>query len=354
MSKKNLYLSLILLVVLSFVFVGNALAEEVVVCGWAGNWDLWFGDWAKAFKNETGIEIKYMSGPGVQMYQKILSEKNNPKVDVFINVPSLNYLLASKGLLEDIPWDKMSSSKNIDDKFKSKNVAIWGYDLFLLAYNRDYIQEKDAPKKWVDLIDTKYRGKITLNEPNAETALRHWMVMKDKYGEDKAWQYLMDMYKNVAKTTNTPGDVERSVATGEAPIAAMSMGNLMVAVQQAGGNIQSVPPEDGSWLMLNSIVIIKNCPHKDAAVKFVNWYLSEYAQNDIMNNLGISIAVNNNVKLTNESIKKIGLAGHTVDEVMAAAYVPDWLYWTEKVEGEKTRLELTIDELEERVKGLKD
>lgn len=354
MSKKVFYLSLILLVVFSFVLVGNALAEEVVVYGWAGNWDLWFDDWAKEFKNETGIEVKYMSGSGVQMYQRILAEKDNPKADVFLNLPSLNYLLASKGLLEDIPWDKMSSSKNINDKFKSKNVAIWGYDLHLIAYNRDYIKKEDAPKKWIDLIDSKYKNKLVLTEPNSETTLRAWMVMEDKYGEEKAWEYLLGFYDNVAKTTNTPGDMERAIATGEAPIGPMSMGNLMVATQQAGGNIQSVPPEDGAWLMVNSIAIIKNGPNKDAAVKFINWYLSEYAQDDIMNNLGISIAVNSNVKLTNEAIIEIGLAGHSVDEIMETAYVPDWEYWTEKVEGDKTRLELLIDELEKRVKGLKD
>jgi len=129
------------------------------------------------------------------------------------------------------------------------------------------------------------------------------------------------------------------------------MGSVMVAVQQAGGNVKSVIPEEGSWLMLNTIAIIKNCPHKDAAVKFVNWYLSEYAQNYIMNNIGISIAVNNNVKLNNEAIKEIGLSGHSVDEIVKTAYVPDWAYWIEKVEGDKTRLELRIDELEKKVKG---
>jgi len=354
MSKKNLFLSLILVVTFTFLFSCNIFAEEVVIYGYAGNWDLWFGDWAKVFKSETGIEIKYLSGSGVQLYQKILSEKDNPKADIFLNPPSLNYLLALQGLLEDIPWDEMSCSKNIDTKFKNKNVATWGADLYLIAYNRDYIKKEDAPKKWLDLIENKYKDKVVLWEPNAEAALRPWMVMKDKYGEEKAWEYEIGIYKNVAKTVNTPGDLERAVATGEAPIGVMSMGSTMVSVQQAGGNLQSVIPEEGALIMLNSLAILKNAPNKDAAVKFLNWFLSEYVQNDIMNNLGISIAVNSNVELTNEGLKEIGLAGHSVKEVMDTAFLPDWEYLTEKVEGDKTRLESFLDELENKLKGLKD
>ena len=354
MSKKNIYLSLILVVVFTFLFACTTLAEEVVIYGFAGNWDLWFTDWAKEFKSETGIEIQYLSGPAVQMYQKILSEKDNPKVDVILTQTALNYLLASKGLLEDMPWDEMSCSKNIDDKWKTENIAPWGYDLFMMGYNRDYVKKEDGPKKWIDLVDSKYKNKLMLYEPNCENAVKPWLIMREKYGEEKAWEYLIGMYKNVAKTANSPGDMENTMATGVAPIGVMCMGNVMVVNLQAGGNVQSVPPEEGAFLQLNTISIMKNCTNKDAAVKFINWFLSEHAQNDIMNDLGISISINNNVKLTNEDVREIGLAGHSVDEILETAYVPDWGYWTEGVEGDKTKLELLIDEIERKIKGLKN
>jgi ABC-type Fe3+ transport system substrate-binding protein len=75
--------------------------------------------------------------------------------------------------------------------------------------------------------------------------------------------------------------------------------------------------------MLNSISIMKHAPNPTGALDFVKFFLSNYMQNIIQNQLGISIAVDSNVKLTNKSLDA-ALGGETPAQVLKTAYVPDW------------------------------
>ena len=96
-----------------------------------------------------------------------------------------------------------------------------------------------------------------------------------------------------------------------------------MVLDQAGGNVQLINPEEGVFMMLNSMSIMKNAPHKDAAVKFIEFYLSAKRQNNIMNELGISVAVNSTVPVNSEVLSK-SLGDLTFADIVANAYVPDW------------------------------
>ncbi len=323
-------------------------SNNLVVYGWAGNWDLWFSNWAKQFEEETNIKLKYMSGQGAAMRQRIMTE-NASQSDVFISTPGDAFTLASEGFLADIPWDSLSNSKDVDQRFRFKQVGIWGYDLWEIGYNTKQLSGADIPKKWTDLSDPKYKGKMSMPDPANDASAWMWMTFQKAYGDDKAWDMLTKMYGNSARLASTPGDSERAIATGEVSVSPLAMGNIMVAAEQAGGSVLGQPPEDGAFLMLNSITVMKNAPNRDNALKFLNFYFSPKVQANIMNELGISIATNGSVKLAKDNIAKTGLGGQTVDQVLKTAYTPDWPYWSEKVSG-TPRISTLLKDIQGRVK----
>jgi ABC-type Fe3+ transport system substrate-binding protein len=326
-----------------------AQTSSLVVYGWAGNWDLWFEDWAGQFEDETGVQLSYISGSGPQMRQRIISE-NAAESDVFIGTPGDSFSLASEGFLADIPWDELSNAEDVDPRFRFPNVGIWGYDLWEIGYNTTLVSGADVPKSWVDLSDPKYEGMLSMPDPSLDSNAWMWMTFEKAYGEEQAWDMLTKMFDNSVRLTTTPGEAERSVATGESAIAPLAMGNIMVAAGQAGGAVLGSPPEDGAFLMLNSISVMKNAPNKDNALKFVDFYFSPSVQNNIMNELGISIATNGTVELTNEDIAETGLGGSSVEDVLETAFIPDWLYWSELVDGEP-RITTLLNEIQERVRS---
>jgi len=298
------------------------LGGSITVYGWSGDWDLWFKTWAAKFKSETGVTLNYISGPGTTMRQRITAEKA-AKSDIFVGTPSDNYTLAQQGMLADIPWNKIPDSSAIDPKFKGKQVAIWGYDMELIAYNTKYLSPSQAPTSWAALASPKWKGKLGLNDPTQEGATRSTLVMMQKYGKAHALSLVSQMYKNAKLTYNTPGAEESALASGSAEVEDTSMGSVMVMLKQAGASIKTVVPSEGAFLMLNSISMMKNAPNKPGALAFMKFFLSNYMQNVIMNQLGISIAVDGNVKITNKSLAE-GLGGKTPAQVLQTAYVPDW------------------------------
>jgi ABC-type Fe3+ transport system substrate-binding protein len=303
---------------------GNSakLGGSITVYGWSGDWDLWFKTWASQFKAETGVTLNYISGAGATMRQRIVAEKAS-KSDIFVGTPSDNYTLAQQGLLANIPWNQVPDASSIDPKFKGQQVAIWGYDMELLAYNTKYLTASQAPTSWADLADPKWNGKLGLSDPTQEGATRSALVMIQKYGKQKALSLISQMYKNAKLTYNTPGTEESALASGSAELEDTSMGSVMVMLKQAGASIKTVVPSEGAFLMLNSMSIMKNAPNPAGAAAFVKFFLSDAVQNDIMNQLGISIAVDSQVKVSNESLSE-GLGGETPADVLKTAYVPDW------------------------------
>jgi ABC-type Fe3+ transport system substrate-binding protein len=295
---------------------------SITVYGWSGDWDLWFKDWASKFKAQTGVTINYISGPGTAMRQRIAAEKAS-KSDIFVGTPSDNYTLAQQGLLADIPWDQVPTANAIDPKFKGEQVAIWGYDMELLAYNTKYLNASDAPTSWKDLTDPKWKGKLGLSDPTQEGATRSTLVMIDKYGQQKALDLVSQMYDNAKLTYSTPGAEESALAGGSVQVEDTSMGSVMVMLQQAGASIKTVVPSEGVFLMLNSIGIMKDAPNPAGALEFLKFFLSDDMQNVIMNQLGISIAVDSNVKVANKNLAD-GLGGQTPAQVLKNAYVPNW------------------------------
>lgn len=328
---------------------GGKAGGDITVYGWSGDWDLWFKDWAKQFKAKTGITIHYISGPGTAMRQRVTAEKAS-KSDIFVGTPSDNYTLAQQGMLADIPWDQVPSAQYIDAKFKAPQVAIWGYDMQLIAYNSKYITPSEAPKSWKDLADPKWDGKLGMPAPSDEGSTRSTLVMIDKYGKKEALKLTAQMYKNAKLTFNTPGLSESSLGSGNTQINPLPMGSVMVILNEAGAPVKTVVPSEGAFLMLNSISMMKNAPNKAGALEFLKFFLGDQMQNTIMNKLGISIAVNSNVKLTNKNLAK-GLGGETPAEVLKTAYVPDWGKLVKPDASGKAQLTTLYDEIAAAAQG---
>ena len=256
------------------------------------------------------------------MRQRIAAEHAS-KSDIFVGTPSDNYTLAQQGLLANIPWNKIPDASAIDAKFKAQQVSIWGYDMELLAYNKKYLSAGQAPTSWAELASPKWKGKLGLNDPTQEGATRSTLVLIKKYGKQKALSLVAKMYGNAKLTYSTPGAEESALASGSVAVEDTSMGSVSVMVKQAGASIGTVVPSEGAFLMLNSISIMKHAPNPTGALDFVKFFLSNYMQNIIQNQLGISIAVDSNVKLTNTSLDA-ALGGETPAQVLKTAYVPDW------------------------------
>lgn len=363
--KASVLLSVLLSMILTTACSGNAgktgpnndnataqpktAGGKLVVYGWSGDWDLWFQEWGARFKQETGIEVQYVSGGGLEMLSRVIAEKDSPRADLLLSSGSYLYQLDNMGLLSPIPWDQVQNAADVDDRFKTESVAVFGYDVYHLAYNPNHVSDSEVPASWADLTKPEWKGRIIQRDPGSDLTAWVWMALADQYGEEKATETIVKMFENATSYASSVGTVVQELASGEVDVAPASIGHIMLAVQQAGGNVRSGMP-DRPILMYNGLGIIKNGPNQEAAVKFIDFFLGTYIQDFIMNKAGTSVAVNSKVKLTNTDLVDIGLGGISLDEVLAMAYTPDFAYWSETVDGDQTRLSALCAKLAEAIK----
>jgi iron(III) transport system substrate-binding protein len=135
-----------------------------------------------------------------------------------------------------------------------------------------------VPKTWADLLKPEYKGEIQVANPTSSgTAYTMIATLVQLMGEDKAFQYLAALDKNVAAYTRSGTGPIKAVARGEAGLSVSFVHDAPME-QMQGFPVSTVTPSDGTGAEIGSMSIVKNAPNLDNAKKFYEWALTPAAQ----------------------------------------------------------------------------
>lgn len=224
-----------------------------------------------------------------QLLGRLRAEKANPQADIWIGgggiVPFITAtnegLLASykpKGaekldeLTKDITWH------DPDWNWTAANLIAMG-----IVYNPHRIKKEDLPKTWDDLADPKWQGKIEMWDPTTSGTSAAFVLMNlQRLGEEKGWEYLKKVYKNVSRYT-AQGSPAASVARGEVDLGITFEHTALIFrddAKRTGGNpdnVSFVLPEK-TLVMAEPISLVKNSPNQAAGKAFADYILSPEGQ----------------------------------------------------------------------------
>jgi iron(III) transport system substrate-binding protein len=227
--------------------------------------DLVFG----AFTKETGIQVETVStGSGVLM-KRIQAEKDNPQGDIIWGV-SRSLLQTNKAYFA--PY-KSSEILAIPPEFLDPDNLWTGTNVHLLVVtqNTKLIPEGQGPKTWADLLDPKYKGKISFTDPaNSGSAYTNATLLIDHWGGgDAGWAKLRELFANT-KILNRSTQVFQGVGTGEYAlgISLEYAGDLWAS---NGAPVKNIYPADGTLALMEGVAIIKGDRNPEAAKKFVDY-----------------------------------------------------------------------------------
>lgn len=156
----------------------------------------------------------------------------------------------------------------------------YGFSMPLQAFivNTKLLTPGQYPKKWIDLIDPKYKGEIILANPALSGSAYSQIYMIYKlYGED----VLKQLAKNavfVASSTAVP----ESVARGEYAIGVTGEANIATYISK-GAPVTYVYPAEGTGARFDASAIIANGPNPKAAELFMDFVTSPQAFEIILN-----------------------------------------------------------------------
>lgn len=282
---------------------GSATSGEVNLIAYSGVWqDQYTAAVIEPFKAKyPDIKINFSSKrSSAEMLSALQGQKNNPATDVTIMDNSVSTTGNSQGLFEKIDATAVPNLANVPDKFKNKDgygpVAM--LDAVGLVY--DTATFPTAPDSWNVLWDPAYAGKINVNAPPSLLGLSLTAITSKMEGEDytksidKAVARLKQMAPGVQTFAPNP-DEYQNVITGQTVLGLGQNARGQFYSDQSNKKMGVTFPKEGTVYQINTVNIVKDAPHKDAAQTFVDYALSAEAQTAFAKALFYAPSVSNAV-----------------------------------------------------------
>jgi len=210
-------------------------------------------------------------GTGVLMH-RLDAEKSAPQGDVFWSASAAtlgNYTHLftpyAAPQLDAIP----QSYRYPNDLILPTNIHV-----VTLMINEDLLDGQPMPKRWADLTNPVWRGKILMTDPN-NSATSHTIAWGLHATLDQ------DTYKAIVANmtiTQSISSVRRSVAQGEYAIGLVFEAHAYSYIVGGQEEIKMVYPEDGTFVTPEYLALVKDAPAGGNARKLVDLLLAKDTQ----------------------------------------------------------------------------
>jgi spermidine/putrescine transport system substrate-binding protein len=259
---------------------GTALSADLVISNWAG---YMAPDIAETFKAATGLTIEVVNhATNEEIMGKLMAGQGKGYDVVFVSSP-FAHILNGQGLLEPLGAEKVPNLKNLYPQatklaFDPGNTyAIpYAWGTTGLCYRSDLVE--GTPDSWSYLLNPPeaLKGKITMLSTDrwlmgAGLLYKGYSVNeKDPAKIEEAKNALIEAKKGLLAYDDTT--FFSKLVSGEASLVQAWDGWCNYGIAE-NDKIKFVVPKEGSDLWIDTMVVMKNSEHKEAALKFLDFIL---------------------------------------------------------------------------------
>jgi iron(III) transport system substrate-binding protein len=238
------------------------------------------------FTKETGIKVNVISASS-GLEQRIKTEGANSPADVLLTVDI--------GRLEDAvqagisqPIQSPALDKLVAAQFRDPEGHWYGISMRARVVYVSKERVKQDTITYEELADPKWKGKICIRSGKHMYNNALFAAYVAKHGEAKAEEWLKGLKANLAqKPSGGDRETARDVAAGKCDI---GIGNSYYWALMNDRETDKKPWADatkvilptfeggGTHVNLSGVVLARNAPNKDNAMKLIEWLLSEKAQ----------------------------------------------------------------------------
>jgi putative spermidine/putrescine transport system substrate-binding protein len=288
MKGRNFRPVVVLLVLLwiSLSGVDRAWSDEKVihVAGWAGRLGQMFTDLiAPDMEKKFGVKIVYTAGKAAENLAKIQAQRRNPQIDVAIVTEVVGVQGMKLGLWDPLDPRIVTNMKNMYETSVLPNQAgvLWAANLFGMVYNPKMFNEKKIPlpTSYSDLLKPELCGKVIVGPITTDYGLMALLAFaKIKGGGEANVEPGFEMMKKLApcilsyeKEATRLGDLFNGDTGWIAP---WSHAETFL-MGKKGIPMKFVAPVEGTFIMGNSVHMVKGCPNPKMAQEYINLLLGE-------------------------------------------------------------------------------
>lgn len=246
------------------------------------------------FEAETGLVVRAdydtEASKTVGLVKRIQEEgKVKVRCDVYWNNEVAQTVrLAEQGLLQ--AYDSPSAA-DIPAQFRDEQRRWTGFAARarVLIVNTDLVPDPSVITGMADLLDKRWAGKCGIARPLTGTTLTHATALYEVLGEKRATDWLQAIADGQhsdpprVHVVSSNGQLMRLVGSGTIAWGWTDTDDFNVALTK-GYPVAAVFPDQnapegggkplGTLLIPNTVSIMRDAPHLDAAKRFVDWVLS--------------------------------------------------------------------------------
>jgi len=241
------------------------------------------------FTKLTGIKVNRIEAGEDALIERIRNEGARSPADVLVTVDAGRLWRAEQlGLFQPVKSALLDA--RIPANFREPNGLWYGFSLRarLVAYNKAKVRP-DEIRNYEDLADAKWRGRVCMRSSTSVYNLSLMGALIEHLGEPRAEAWAKSVKDNLAREPKG-GDTDqlKSVAAGECDVTISNQyyyARLMRSQQPderaVAEKLGIVFPNQSTWgthVNISGAGVMKNAPHRDAAVRFLEYLASDEAQ----------------------------------------------------------------------------
>jgi iron(III) transport system substrate-binding protein len=245
------------------------------------------------FTKETGIKINRIEADDNPLLERIKSEGKNSPADVILLVDAARLWRAqTDGLFQPVKSRVLESRipANLRGKDDGKGAEWYGFSTRgrIIVYNKDTVKPEDVAT-YESLADPKNKGKVCTRSGSHPYMLSLIGSMIERDGERATEDWAKGMVANFARPPQG-GDTDqiKGVASGECGVAVANtyyyvrlLRSTKPEDKQAMSKVAFIWPNQktsGTHVNIAGGGVARYAPHRDAAVKFLEYLASDEAQ----------------------------------------------------------------------------
>ncbi len=241
------------------------------------------------FSKQTGIKVNRIEGGEDALFERIRAEGANSPADVFITADVGRLWQAEQaGLFAPVKSASMES--RIAPHFRDPDGKWFGFSARarIIVYDKSRLKAGDI-SNYEDLADPRWKKLICTRSGAHPYMLSLTASMVAHLGEEKTAEWVKGLVGNLARAPKG-GDTDqiRAAAAGECAIAVTNQYYLVRLMrsnrtddQAAVAKLGVVWPNQGNrgtHMNISGGGVLRHAPHREAAIKFLEYLASDEAQ----------------------------------------------------------------------------
>ena len=241
------------------------------------------------FATQAGVKINRIEAGDDPLIERIRNEGRNSPADVLLTVDAGRLWRAEQaGLFQ--PVDSPVLASRLPPNMRVPNNQWFGFSARarIIVYNKDTVKAAEV-QNYEDLAHPRHKGKVCSRSGSHVYNLSLMSALIEHWGAKKAEDWARGVVANFARAPKG-GDTDqiRAVAAGECEVA---ISNSYYYVRL----MKSKKPEDknviervgvvwpnqtsfGTHLNISGAGMLKHAPHREAALRFLEYLASDQAQ----------------------------------------------------------------------------